>query len=508
MSEKPQVRAGVYGRESQGKIRSIEDQLADGRAEAASIGWTVVDEYQDKVSASRHASRPRDDWPKIMKDVRSRRINGVIVRDSSRADRRPAEWIGFLDLCRDTGTLIRSVTEHYTYDVRVWRDYRALADEGIRNAGESERLRDRVMLGQAKGFAAGRPAGGPAPFGYARVRRIEDKTTIVEQVPDVETAPVVRFIYKEIGNGRPIQRVLEILDKKYPKDDGTDWYHSHVRRIIANPAYAGLRKHNGAAPTRAEWPALVAESDWYAANRALAANLRGYRPGRVSHLLSGTMTCMCDSPKHEHRGGVCGARVGTHTTRGGYSYMCRSPKGCTSVTVDRADAYILKVLSTQFADEEFQHDLLTKAATSDAEVAAAQAEVDALTARLEQWRSKAANDSSIDPDNFVAVITGIERDIKTARRRLSAVSVPPPLREALKEPDLAPGERRVDWGAEYGEEWVEQLERAGNLWVRFHSLDTPARRGVIRDLMEIKLYPVGSGYGKAPIEQRLSYRFR
>jgi hypothetical protein len=37
------LRAGLYGRESKDKTKSVDDQLADGRAAVADRGWSLVD---------------------------------------------------------------------------------------------------------------------------------------------------------------------------------------------------------------------------------------------------------------------------------------------------------------------------------------------------------------------------------------------------------------------------------------------------------------------------------
>jgi hypothetical protein len=53
----------------------------------------------------------------------------------------------------------------------------------------------------------------------------------------------------------------------------------------------------------------------------------------------------------------------------------------------------------------------------------------------------------------------------------------------------------------------DEFVRGFDLVRRFAALSIPARRGVIRSLMTVELYPVGRGQ-RVPIEQRLSYRFR
>jgi hypothetical protein len=53
------LRAGLYGRESQDKTKSVDDQLNDGRTAIVDRDWVLVDLYTDGVSASRFGRKIR-----------------------------------------------------------------------------------------------------------------------------------------------------------------------------------------------------------------------------------------------------------------------------------------------------------------------------------------------------------------------------------------------------------------------------------------------------------------
>jgi outer membrane biogenesis lipoprotein LolB len=51
------LRAGLYGRNSKGLDKSIDDQIVEGRQAAGDNGWSLVEEYSDGVSASRFGTK-------------------------------------------------------------------------------------------------------------------------------------------------------------------------------------------------------------------------------------------------------------------------------------------------------------------------------------------------------------------------------------------------------------------------------------------------------------------
>ena len=158
-----------------------------------------------------------------------------------------------------------------------------------------------------------------------------------------------------------------------------------------------------------------------------------------------------------------------------------------------------------FTDLAFRHRLLTRAATTSAEAAAARAEVERLEHRLRDFRRAAASDDSIDPANFTEVIRELEGQIRAATVRADAIALPASLRQVVVE--LEPGERRVEPLASLSEEERAQVVQGIDLFSRWRRLPTAGRRAVVRDLLDIRLLPVGRGQ-RVPIEQRLTVRVR
>jgi DNA invertase Pin-like site-specific DNA recombinase len=514
--------AGLYGRESQADDQSIRDQLAGGRRAAAELGWTVVDEYHDPLSGSRFAHKHREMWARLLADIESGRINALIIKDASRADRNPETWFPFLSLCRRLGVLIYSVADDHIYNVRKRRDWKTLADEGVRNADESEKISERQVIAHDDAYRAGRPSGGDCPYGYDRIRTPKPnnpKKYDVKQVENPEAAEVVRWIFKEIAAGTPLRTVLKSLNRRgVLSPRGVEgWQHGRVRGIISNPVYIGMRRHNGSPWVKGNWPALVDEETFHAAQRVLETNRaerEGDRPARLEHMLAGVIKCACDNPAHEHPGGVCGGDVSGRGAVAGRSakYGCRE-YGCAFVLAAAADEYIFDVMMEKFADPSYVPALLRRAATSSEDAARAGVELERLLARKREWQARLESEEDSDvEDSILGKIRSINEKIKSAQRQLSEVSVPTELRVLFGD--------SLSWDADSlaltiptqppkaeDKPSFDEFVRGFDLVRRFAALSVPARRNLIRSLMEIKLYP--SGRGKVlPTEQRITYRFR
>ena len=146
------MRAGVYGRQSAAKEKSISEQLELGEERAGDQGWTLAAKYRDGRSASRFGKQARGGWAQVWADVKAKAFEVLILWESSRGDRTAATWLAFLDDCRDAGLRIHVIKDDRTYDLRNARDWKTLAEDGISNAYESEMISARVLRGQ-KGSA-------------------------------------------------------------------------------------------------------------------------------------------------------------------------------------------------------------------------------------------------------------------------------------------------------------------------------------------------------------------
>ena len=402
------VRAATYSRNSSAKQKSIDDQRAENRRAAQEQGWTVTVELDDPSSASRYATKVRRNWEQLLELLPE--VDVVVLWEPSRGDRSLASWAGFLDSCREHRVRIHAVSHQSTYDLTNPRQYRSLAEDGVDSAYESDKTSQRVRRGQAASAAAGRPHG-TVTYGY--VRRYDPVTrAFVAQVEDPDQAAVVRDIVSAVASGETITALCRRLTHaKVPTPQGgVRWYHGTVRLIVTNPAYRGLRVHQGQEHP-AQWPALVDDQTWLAAQRVLGTTpadrteRRNKAPGAVKYLLSGSMAVM-RSP--------CGnALVGHPDTAGRTGYYVCALDACASGPMRECDEYVTRLVVARLSRVDAR-DLWV---TDDTATRAAASELARLQLELDEARASFAAPGGISATAMAAKEQAMAPAIADAQRR-------------------------------------------------------------------------------------------
>ncbi|MBM2620166.1 recombinase family protein [Actinoplanes sp. LDG1-06] len=397
------MRAGVYGRQSSNKAKSIAEQIDAGHQVIGDEGWTHAGDYSDGRSASRYATKGRDDWARVLTDVQAANLDVLILWESSRGDRTAETWLAFLSDCRRGKVRIYVIKDERLYDLNKARDWKTLAEDGITSAYESELLSLRTKRGHAGAAAAGLPPGGPVPYGYARQFDTETGKRL-GWVPKQPEAANVVTIFKRVGAGDPIMRI--------GKDLGLTT--NAVRRIARNRLYLGIRVHNGR-EHKGTWESLVTPAAFRDAQAVLSnPDRRITRPGRQKHLLSYLAVCaVCEAPIEQAVG----------------FYRC-SVKRCVSAPLADIDAMLTKIFRERLA----RPDALRAMAVGDEDAAQrAQDEADRLKMQLAEWEAiaKRGKDS---PARVAAIMAGLEDQIEGLEREARAARLPAVLRDVLDDP--------------------------------------------------------------------------
>jgi DNA invertase Pin-like site-specific DNA recombinase len=466
-------RALLYGRVSVDARdgASVDQQLVEGRKVAKREGWRIVGEYRDDgISASRYArGRARPGWRAVMDEITAGRVDLLVVWEVSRATRDRTVWSALLAACTEAGVGIAvggRVHDPTDPDDSFVLDLTAAL--AVRESGVTSKRIRRDVAARAD---AGQPHG-RLPYGYARTY---DATTgkLAEQVEDPETGPVVREIVNRVLVGEALYTIAADLNRRNVPSPLTvtrrrnmrptvdmPWRPDQVRRVAASPTNAGLRVHQGEvkAGVEATWTPIVARADHAAVvemftDPARKTNLAG--ASTAAHLLVGIAVC-----------GVCGATVRRIKNRGVPSYAC--PRGFhVARAIHFVDGFIEDVLLARLGRPDAA-DLF--AADDDDETAAretARGELADLRARLTDWR-KAAVKGRVTPESLAVIEDGLAAEIADAERRARPRPSSPVLRDVL---DGGTGAVR--------ERWAE--------------LPVPARREVVRTLMEIKIHRTRRG---------------
>lgn len=430
MQDQTPPRAAILGRVSRDKSRekrSVVQQQDDNRKACADHGWVIPPggEYQDVGSASRFATRAREDWPRLLADIEAGHLDVVVMWEPSRGSRRLSEWALFLDTCRDRRVLIH-VTDHgKTYDLDSPRDWRSLAEDGVDSAYESEKTQRRIIRDIKASAAAGRPHG-KVQYGYERI--YDGKTRkLTEQRPVYPQAAIAAEIITRIAHREPLSAIRDGLNARgVPSPAGGQWTAASMRRLARCPVYIGKRpsggvrqkngRYVGAELVPAVWTAIIAEDIWREAQQVLDDPARRTtRPGRQKWLLSYIACC-----------GQCGAQMHIHFARRATTppvplYQCAGPHHCTAVVAAVADEQVSERVIAYLSRPSIYPRLRRD---ESAAVAEARAQAAALRAQLDEWA-----EADISARAYKIREAKLLPQIEAAEQRARSLSVPLPLRD-------------------------------------------------------------------------------
>jgi site-specific DNA recombinase len=422
------LRAGTYERVSRidddatdqrERERSVEQQRAENGKACARYGWTLTDEhrYHDPGrSASRFATKAREDWQHVLAAVKARQFDVLVVWETSRASRDPEEWIPLLAECRRTGVKIYVTVEDELYDLSKARHWKILASAGIDNAFSSEETSMRVQRGVDDHAADGKPYA-TVPYGYHRTYEMVPgkRKPMVKQHKHPEHADVVEDLIKRVAGGESLKSIAQRLnDDGIPSPRGKKWTMRTVRRLALNQAYIGLRVHNGTT-TPGTWDPIVEDPGvFYAAQRILTDPKRTTtRPGRAKWLASCIASCeLCE-------GWMAVVRRGENRT----VYQCRD-RGHVWIERGELDAYLIKLVIERLSRPDAYPNLPGQA--DETAVVALRAEEAALRAELDAYADDAA-EGRIDRVFAAKVAARQNTKITEVQRRIEAAVTPPAL---------------------------------------------------------------------------------
>lgn len=416
-AEHPAETVDLYLRKSnKDKLRSVERQLADltdgAEQEGLRIGRVFVD---PDFSASRYRRRDRPDFAQLVQHVRNGDCQVLGIAEVSRGSRELTEWSGFLDLCRSVGVKIWVGTHERIYDLSRRRDWRALADEGLDAADESEKISERVRSGQRKAAQTGKPHG-KLKYGFTRV--YDDRGHYVEQVAHPEQAPVVQEMVARIAAGDELRAIARDLNQRgITMPGGMPWEGRHVRQmVLKGEAYIGRRVHQGVDIGPAGWEPMVEVGLWRQAVAVLTRPERRTtsRGPELAHWLTNAVSCgECETTRlHARTGG---------TKRPRLTYECRT---CGLVVSGRAlECFVEDVLLERLSRPDAAR-ALARRSPDDAAIAAAEQRLNGLRTKLAEWQDLARKEK-VSPVSFALFEADLLPKIDKAEKEWRRVAIPP-----------------------------------------------------------------------------------
>ncbi len=283
---------GVYVRISSDPLLlrdGVERQRDDCLDECERQGWNVGDVYEDNdLSAYKGDVRP--EFERMLRDLRSGEIGGVVFWHLDRLTRRPRELEDFIDVCEEHDVHpVHSVTGG-ALDLST-SSGRSMARVSIAFAAlESEHKGERIRRSLQQKAERGEPHGGVHPYGYEKggMLIVPKEAAVIEKMADRVLA------------GQSVMSVTKWLnDSDIPSRQGVGWSAPTVRNILTNPRYVGRRIHNGVDVGEAAWPPILDEDTFHVLGSKFAQQASDYGglPRTRRYLLPGLLRCgLCKQP--------------------------------------------------------------------------------------------------------------------------------------------------------------------------------------------------------------------
>ncbi|MFD4258164.1 recombinase family protein [Streptomyces sp. NPDC058534] len=478
-----------YLRVSKGKgrsTRSISDQHTDNlEAEQEHGPWTWGEPYQDTGSASKFARKVRDDFEKMVDDLRSGEFGQggdvLVLWEIARLARETGRGVEIVDLCEVRGYYIHITSHERTYNPQNYNDRHELI-AGIADAErEVRRLSKRTLRGLNSAAREGRPQGQIA-FGYKRDYEVVDRRPRpVAQYPDDTEGPLMAELFVRVAGVEDNQwgmvdgESVPPLYTNQSRDDGglmpeamyaisKEWevrgivsreqridgevvpgirFSSQtMRSMLVRPVYAGLRKHNGKiVPVKwSGFTPIVSEALFNRVQKILGdPSRRTYMGEGVRHALSMTLRCgVCRGPMKVMPGWKKRPKTGYQGRSCGHVWIEKEAVDRVIIgDLDRFDpdtgrrlppvlGVILKYLS-----DPVRHAALRRRPDNSGQERIVQAELDRLNAELELLEKAPTPKTARARIQRTKDMEELEADIAVQDAKLSKLTTPAPLAALL-----------------------------------------------------------------------------
>jgi site-specific DNA recombinase len=205
------VRCAIYTRVStehglDQEFNSLDAQYDAGSAyieSQAHAGWNLIRSRYDDGGYS-GGSTDRPDLQKLLEDIRSRKIDVIVVYKVDRLTRSLADFAKLVELFDAHGVSFVSVTQQFNTTTSMGRLTLnvLLSFAQFEREVTSERIRDKIAASKRKGLWVG----GTLPFGYEMK---DGKIAIVE-----EEAGLVRLIFRRYLELDSVNELLRDLKER------------------------------------------------------------------------------------------------------------------------------------------------------------------------------------------------------------------------------------------------------------------------------------------------------
>lgn len=241
----------IYTRKSTDERLDMEFNTLDAQREACesyilsqrSEGWRASQDYYDDGGYS-GGSLDRPALTRMIEDIKSGKINIVVVYKIDRLTRSLADFSKLVDVFDDYGVTFVSVTQSFNTTTSMGRLTLnvLLSFAQFEREVSGERIRDKIAASKRKGMWMG----GMAPIGY----KIENRRLSIHK-KEARLVQKIFDYYQEVGAVKALKQKLDDEKIKTPKRKtlkGKSYGGKHFSRgalyaLLKNPVYIGQIVH-------------------------------------------------------------------------------------------------------------------------------------------------------------------------------------------------------------------------------------------------------------------------
>lgn len=303
-----QKRVGIWIRVStdfQVKEESPEHHEQRARYYIKAKDWYVVEVYRlDATSGKTVMEHP--ETQRMLKDIRSGHITGLVFSKLARLARNTRELLEFAEIFKKEGADLVSLAEQIDTSTPAGRLFFTMISAMAQ--WEREEISSRVAASVPIRAEMGKPLGGQASFGY----RWDNRQLLIDE----KEAPVRKLIYEVFVKCQRKKTTANRLNALgHRTRNGSMFSDATVTRLLRDTTAKGMRLANYTKSTgdgkhwimkpKEEWiqipcPAIVDEQLWQECNSILDEQKRKRaKIGRKSqYLLAGIVKCSCGKPMY------------------------------------------------------------------------------------------------------------------------------------------------------------------------------------------------------------------